>query len=273
VALARCRVVDHSKISIDLSGRRALVTGGNSGIGAAIVASLAAAGADVAINYVSHPEAAEAGAVAVRDLGARALALEADVSDAGAVAGMFAAIDAAWGGLDILVNNAGIDGAGAMGADADLAAWRRVVEINLFGAFYCAQQALRRMLPQKRGVILNISSVHEVIPWSTHSSYAASKAGVSMLTRTLSQEAAPAGVRVLALAPGAIRTPINKGVWGDAAGLRDLEAKIPFGRMGEANEIGQMAAVLVSDLASYVTGTTIFIDGGMSDYADFSHGG
>jgi NAD(P)-dependent dehydrogenase (short-subunit alcohol dehydrogenase family) len=202
--------VDHSKICIDLSGRRALVTGGNSGIGAAIVASLAAAGADVAINYVSHPEAAEAGAGAARNLGARALALEADVSDAGAVAGMFAAIDAAWGGLDILVNNAGIDGAGAMGADADPAAWRRVIEINLFGAFYCAQQALQRMLPQKRGVILNISSVHEVIPWSTHSSYAASKAGLSMLTRTLSQEAAPAGVRVLALAPGAIRTPINR---------------------------------------------------------------
>jgi len=260
-------------LNIDLSGRRALVTGGNSGIGAAIVTSLAAAGADVAINYLTHPEIAETGAAAVRTAGTRSLTLQADVSDPAAVAAMFAQIDTAWGGLDILVNNAGIDGAAATGAEADLEAWRRVIEINLFGAFYCAREALRRMLPQRRGVILNMSSVHEVIPWSTHSSYAASKSGLSMLTRTLAQEAAPAGVRVLALGPGAIKTPINQNVWSDPAGLRDLASKIPLGRMGETIEIARMAAVLVSDLASYVTGTTVFVDGGMSDYADFSHGG
>ena len=260
-------------LPIDLKGRRALVTGGNSGIGAAIVASLGEAGADVAINYLSHPEAAETGADTLRRAGGRALTLQADISDAGAVADMFARLDSEWGGLDILVNNAGIDGKPMVAADADLAEWRRVLEINLFGTFYCAREALKRMLPAKRGVILNMSSVHEVIPWSGYSAYSASKAGLSMMTRTLAQEAAPSNVRVLALAPGAIKTPINQSVWGNAAGLADLNLKIPMGRMGETAEIARMATVLVSDLASYATGTTIFVDGGMSDYADFSHGG
>ena len=148
-----------------------------------------------------------------------------------------------------------------------------VIAVNLEGPFHCAREALRRMLPQGHGVILNISSVHEVIPWSGYSAYAASKAGLSMLTRTLAQEAAPHGVRVLALAPGAIRTGINHSVWEDAHGLADLKSKIPLGRMGRPAEIADMAAVLVSDLAGYVTGTTVFVDGGMSDYAAFSHGG
>ncbi len=260
-------------LGIDLRGRRALVTGGNSGIGAAIVASLAAAGADVAINYLSHPEAAEAGADGVRQAGGRALGLAADIADGDAVAAMFGRLDAEWGGLDILVNNAGTDGPPMPAVAADLAAWRHVLEVDLTGAFACAQQALRRMLPAHSGVILNMSSVHEIIPWSRYSAYAAAKAGLGMLTRTLAQEAAPAGVRVVALAPGAIRTPINRAVWSDKAGLADLDAKIPLGRMGRPEEIAAMAAVLVSDLASYVTGTTVFVDGGMADYADFSHGG
>ncbi|HEX4298180.1 MAG TPA: glucose 1-dehydrogenase [Devosia sp.] len=260
-------------LDIDLKGRRALVTGGNSGIGAAIVASLAEAGADVAINFVTHPETADAGADAVRKAGGRALALAADVSNAEAVAAMFKRLDAEWGGLDILVNNAGIDGKSMPGASADLDEWRRVIDINLCGAFYCAREALSRMQKQRRGVILNMSSVHEVIPWSGYSAYAASKAGLSMLSRTLAQEAAPFNVRVLALAPGAIKTAINQAVWSDPAGLADLNAKIPLGRMGETQEIARMATVLVSDIASYATGTTLFVDGGMTDYADFSHGG
>ena len=258
---------------IDLKGRRALVTGGNSGIGAAIVQNLAAAGADVAINYLSHPEATAALAGAVRTAGGRALSIEADISDPQAVETMFATLDGEWGGIDILVNNAGIDGPAQPAAEADLAAWRKVVEINLFGSFYCAHQALKRMLAARRGVILNMSSVHETIPWSGYSAYAASKAALSMLTRTLAQEAAPSNVRVLALAPGAIKTDINRTVWSDSAGLADLDRKIPLGRMGEPAEIARLATVLVSDLSSYVTGTTIFVDGGMADYADFSHGG
>jgi glucose 1-dehydrogenase len=260
-------------LQIDLGGRRALVTGANSGIGAAIVQSLADAGADVAINYLNNPEAAEAGAAAVRTAGGRSMTLMADISDADAVAMMFATLDTQWGGIDILVNNAGIDGHPAKATESDPASWRRVIEINLFGAFYCARQALQRMVPQRRGVILNMSSVHEVIPWSGYSAYAASKAGLSMLTRTLAQEAAPANVRVLALAPGAIKTAINQSVWSDPAGLADLNQKIPMGRMGDTGEIAKMATILVSDAASYATGTTVFVDGGMSDYADFSHGG
>jgi glucose 1-dehydrogenase len=128
-------------------------------------------------------------------------------------------------------------------------------------------------VPQKSGVILSTSSVHEMIAWTGHSAYTASKAGVGMLTKTLAQEAAPYGVRVLSLAPGAIKTPINKNVWDNEAGLKDLLEKIPLGRMGEPIEIARMAVVLVSDVASYVTGRTIYVDGGMTDYPDFAHGG
>jgi glucose 1-dehydrogenase len=258
---------------IDLVGKRALVTGGSSGIGEAVAAELAQAGADVAINYVSHGEAAEAGAGRVREMGRRALALAADVADAAAVAEMFATIDAEWGGIDILINNAGIDGPRAVSWESDIEAWRKVIDVNLFGAFYCAREALKRMVAQKGGVVLNMTSVHEIVAWGGYSAYATSKAGLSMLTKTLAQEAAPFGVRVLALAPGAIRTPINAAVWQDAAGLADLNTKIAMGRMGERSEIAGMAAMLVSDLASYVTGTTILVDGGLTDYPDFAHGG
>ncbi len=259
--------------SIDIKGSRALVTGGNSGIGAAIAASLCDAGADVAINYISNASAAAAAAKQFQQQGRRAMAIEADIADPDAVEVMFAQLDAEWGGLDILVNNAGIDGTAMPAWDADLAAWRKVLEINLFGTFYCARQALKRMVPARRGVIINMSSVHETIPWSGFSAYTASKAGVSMMTKTLAQEAAPHGVRVLAIAPGAIRTPINHAVWSDPAGLQDLNRKIPLGRMGEPGEIARMVTVLASDAASYMTGTTVFVDGGMLDYEDFAHGG
>jgi NAD(P)-dependent dehydrogenase (short-subunit alcohol dehydrogenase family) len=186
---------------------------------------------------------------------------------------MFDQFDSEWGGIDILVNNAGIDGAAAMAWDADLDAWRQVIEVNLFGAFYCSREALRRMFPQKSGVIVNMSSVHESIPWSGFSAYTASKAALSMLTKTLAQETAAHGVRVLAVAPGAIKTSINRSVWDNPTGLADLETKIPMSRMGEPDEIARIVAVLASDLASYATGTTVFVDGGMVDFAAFEHGG
>jgi glucose 1-dehydrogenase len=260
-------------MEIKLTGKRALVTGANSGIGEVIALALADAGAKVAINYVVDPEAAQVVAGKVRDKSGAALALEADVGNAEQVAQMFEAIDSAWGGLDVLVNNAGIDGPRAYGWESDPMAWRRVIEINLLGAFHCSREALRRMVAQTSGVILNLTSVHEVIPWSGYSAYTAAKAGASMLTRTLAQEAAPHGVRVLAIAPGAIQTPINQAVWSDPQGLADLLKKIPMGRLGQREEIAQMAVFLVSDAASYVTGTTVFVDGGMTDYADFAHGG
>jgi NAD(P)-dependent dehydrogenase (short-subunit alcohol dehydrogenase family) len=258
---------------IRLDGKRALVTGGNSGIGEAIALALADAGARVAINYVAHPEAAQALVQRIAQNGGSAIALEADVADPEAVARIFSSLDAAWGGIDILINNADIDGPRASGWEADIAAWQKVIEVNLLGTFYCARQALQRMVPQKGGVILTLSSVHEEIAWSGYSAYTASKAAVSMLTKTPAQEAAPFGVRVLSVAPGAIKTPINRSVWDDPQSLEDLLEKIPLHRIGEPAEVARMVVVLVSDVASYVTDRTVFVDGGMTDYPDFSHGG
>jgi NAD(P)-dependent dehydrogenase (short-subunit alcohol dehydrogenase family) len=260
-------------VNIRLDGKRALVTGASSGIGRAIAVALAEAGAKVAVNYRAHPDEAREVLQRIKSASGEAIAVQADVSDASAVAAMFPKIDEAWGGIDILVNNAGIDGPRAVAWEANLEAWRKVLEVNLFGAFYCAQQALKRMMPQKQGVILNISSVHEVIAWSGYSAYAASKAGLGMLTKTLAQEAAPAGVRVVALAPGAIKTPINKAVWDHPATFEDLLAKIALNRLGTPEEVARMAVVLVSDIASYVTGRTYYVDGGMTNYPGFAHGG
>ena len=260
-------------MKIQLDGKRALVTGGNSGIGKAIALALAGAGAKVAVNYVAHPEAAQETARSIQAQHTEALALEADVSHPDAVKQMFQRLDQAWGGVDILINNAGIDGERALGWETKLEAWRKVIEVNLFGAFYCCREALQRMVRQKQGVILSISSVHELIAWSGYSAYAASKGGLGMMTKTLAQEAAPHGVRVLALGPGAIKTPINEPVWSDPAGLKDLLEKIPLRRVGEPEDIARMVVVLVSDAASYVTGRTIFVDGGMTDYPSYAHGG
>ena len=260
-------------MNVTLAGRRALVTGANSGIGQAIALALGDAGADVVVNYVTHPEAADAVVAQLAAKGRRALALHADVSSEAGVDAMFTQMDAQWGGIDILVNCAGIDGPHALAQDAKMADWRRVIEINLFGAFDCARHALARMLAQGRGVILNISSVHEVIPWSGYSAYTSSKAAIGMLTKTLAQEAAPHGVRVLALGPGAIRTPINQPVWADPATAADLLTKIPLGRMGTTSEIANVAVVLCSDVSSYMTGTTVMVDGAMTDYPEFARGG
>ena len=260
-------------MDVRLDGKRALVTGGNSGIGNAIVLALADAGAQVAINYVVNPAAAQDLVSQIEAKKGKALPLQADVSDPAQVQAMFESMDAAWGGIDILVNNAGIDGPRAMVWESDVAAWRKVLDVNLFGAYYCSREALKRMTAQKSGVVLGISSVHEEIAWSGYSAYTASKAAGGMLTKTLAQEAAPFGVRVLSLGPGAIRTPINQSVWSNPAMLKDLDAKVPLGRIGEPHEIANMAVMLVSDVASYVTACTVFVDGGMTDYPDFAHGG
>lgn len=260
-------------MQVSLEGKRALVTGGNSGIGEAIALSLAEAGARVVINYVAHPERAQSLLRRIQEGHGEAMTFEADVSDPEAVAKMFAAADAAWGGIDIVVNNAGIDGGREMGWEGDIATWRKVLEVNLFGTYYCSREALGRMVKAKSGVVVNISSVHEYIPWSGYSAYSASKAAISMLTKTLSQEAAPHGVRVLAVAPGAIETPINREVWSDPAGLQDLMDKIPMKQIGKPEDVARMVVVLASDVASYVTGCTVLVDGGMTNYPSFAHGG
>jgi glucose 1-dehydrogenase len=195
------------------------------------------------------------------------------VSKPKAVAMLFAKVEQRWGGIDVLINNAGIDGKRALAWKADFDDWNKVMQVNLTGAFLCAAEALKRMVAKKRGVILNVSSVHEIIPWSGYSAYTASKAGVAMMTKTLAQEAAPYGIRVLSIAPGAIRTPINKAVWSNPKMLKDLRKKIPLQRMGEPSEIAAIAVVLISDTASYMTGCSVTVDGGMTDFADFAHGG
>jgi NAD(P)-dependent dehydrogenase (short-subunit alcohol dehydrogenase family) len=260
-------------MDIQLQGHRCLVTGASSGIGAAIAEELGAAGARVAVNYLDDAAAADAVAQRIRTAGGEPLTVRADVADPAAVDAMYSRIDEAWGGLDVLVNNAGIDGPRSEAWAADLDAWRKVIDIDLIGAFDCARHALRRMVPAGHGVILTITSVHEVIPWSGYSAYTAAKAGAGMLTRTLAQEAAPHGIRVLALAPGAVKTSINRQVWSNPDDLADLLDKIPLNRMGEPADIARMAVVLVSDVAGYVTGTTVFVDGAMTDYPDFAHGG
>lgn len=177
------------------------------------------------------------------------------------------------GGIDILINNAGIDGKRALSWDAETDAWGGVIDINLKGTYFCAREALKRMVAQRSGVVLNMSSVHEMIAWTGYSAYTASKAGMSMMSKSLAQEAAPYGVRVLCIAPGAIRTPINQSVWQDVEGYNDLLTKIPMGRIGEPADIANMAVILASDVAGYVTGTTVFVDGGMTNYPSFAHGG
>lgn len=261
-------------IGIDLKGRRALVTGGNTGLGAAASLALAEAGADVAIAWRDGPEAADEVARKVAGFGvtARRVAL-ADVSDEGCVAKMFDEVDRQLGGVDILVNNAGMDGQRAAVGTIDPVHWKRVVDVDLAGAFYCAHHAAIRMAKAGRGVIVNTTSVHEFIPWAGYSAYTSAKAGLGMFTKTLAQEMADKGVRVVAVAPGAIQTPINRSVWEDPQGLADLNGKIPMGRMGQPAEVGHTIAFLCSDLASYITGTTIVVDGGMLLYPDFRHGG
>lgn len=260
-------------IAIDLSGRRALVTGANSGLGRAIALNLVAAGARVAVHALNDHVSADAVIQQIQKSGGEVIAVYGDVSKPEQVGKMFAEVDAAFGGLDILVNNAGMDGARELCADSDPEHWQAVIAVDLQGPYYCTRQALKRMVPQRRGVILQITSVHEFIPWAGYSAYTSAKAALSMFTKTVAQEVATQGVRVLAIAPGAIKTPINADVWSHPDSLRDLDKKIAMSRPGEADEIGRVAAFLASDLASYMTGTTIAVDGGMLIYPDFNHGG
>jgi NAD(P)-dependent dehydrogenase (short-subunit alcohol dehydrogenase family) len=260
-------------MDIQLNGKRVLVTGGNSGIGEAMALAFADAGANVAVNYVANEPAAQQLVQAIEAKGRRALALKANVADEHEVGQMFAELDRAWGGIDVLLDNAGIDGKRMLGFDAGQPDIERVVQVNLVGAFYCAREALKRMVPQKSGVVLFTTSVHQRIAWSGHAAYVATKAGVEMMMKTLAQEAGPYGVRVLAVAPGAVATPINAAVLNDEAWQQDLKSKVPLQRIGQPGEIASVALFLASDIASYITATTVFVDGGMTDYPAFAHGG
>jgi glucose 1-dehydrogenase len=263
-----------------LAGQRALVTGANSGIGQAVALTLAQAGADVVVNYVVNDEAAEAVTAEAEKSGVRALAHKADVSQEDQVQGMFARMIKELGTIDILVSNAGIQRDAPL-EEMTLHQWRQVLDVNLTGQFLCAREAVKEF--KRRGVVPSVScaagkiicmsSVHEVIPWAGHVNYAASKGGIELMMKSIAQETAPYRIRVNSIGPGAIRTPINRPAWETPQAYEKLMTLVPYRRIGEPEDIGRLAAWLASDQADYITGTTIFIDGGMTLYPGFATGG
>jgi glucose 1-dehydrogenase len=263
-----------------LKGQTALVTGANSGIGRAIALALGRAGANVVVNCVTAPDVAESVVDEVRQAGCQAIVAQADVSNEAQVEAMFARAIDEFGTLDILVNSAGLQ-KDAPFHEMTALDWDTVMNVNLRGAFFCARAAVREFV--RRGVrpdisaaagkIIFISSVHEVIPWAGHVNYAASKGGLMLLMKSLAQEVADKRIRVNSIAPGAIRTPINTGAWQTPEAYAALMKLIPYKRIGEVEDIGRTAVWLASDLADYIVGATIFVDGGMTLYPGFEEGG
>ena len=261
---------------IDLTGQVAIVTGASSGLGRASAIAFAKAGAKVAVNYNSSADKARAVVEEIEQAGGEAFACEADTSDEAAVLKLFDETVARFGGVDIVFANAGMQ-KDAPYAELSLEDWKRVIDVNLTGQFLVSREAVRRFRTQgDRGVsraigkILFMSSVHETIPWAGHANYAASKGGSGMLMRTLAQEVAEDRIRVNALAPGAIRTDINADATEDADKLLEL---IPYGRIGDVDDVARAALFLVSDAADYIVGSTLTIDGGMSLYPGFRNNG
>jgi glucose 1-dehydrogenase len=253
-----------------LVGRRALVTGGDSGIGAGVAFELAAHGASVAINHVGAADEAQRMAAEIEAGGGRAIPVPMDVSDEQQVSRGFALAREALGGVDLLVNNAGVEHPYLL-LDMPLDAWRKVIDINLTGAFLCAREAARMMRDAgDGGAIVNISSVHEQIPWERFSHYCASKGGMRLWAQSIAKELAPLGIRVINVAPGAVDTPINKDVLADPEQSAAVLAEVPLGRWGHVDDIARAVAWLASGQASYVTGATLFIDGGMTLYPRFN---
>ncbi len=263
-----------------LAGQKALVTGANSGIGRAVAIALGQAGADVVVNYVAGDDAAEQVVNEITKHGSRAHAHRADVSKEDEVQAMFGDMVKRFGTIDILVNNAGLQ-RDARFHDMSLAQWNTVLDVNLTGQFLCAREAVREFL--RRGVVENIScaagkiicmsSVHQEIPWAGHANYAASKGGIMMMMQTIAQEYAPHRIRVNGIAPGAIRTPINRNAWQTKQAYDSLMTLIPEKRIGEPIDIARAAVWLASDDSDYVVGATLFIDGGMTLFPGFATGG
>ena len=263
-----------------LKGQKALVTGANSGIGKAIATALGQAGADVVVNYVRGDEQADEVVKDIHCCGSRAYAHGADVSSEDQVKAMFRKMFDEFGTIDILINNAGLQ-KDAPFEEMTLDQWNLVIGINLTGQFLCAREAVREF--KRRGVvkevscsagkIICISSVHEVIPWAGHVNYAASKGGVMLLMKSVAQEMAPYRIRVNSIAPGAIRTPINTAAWSTPEAYASLMKLVPYKRIGEPEDIGRAAVWLASDYSDYITGTSLFVDGGMTLYPGFEEGG
>ncbi|MBE9179827.1 glucose 1-dehydrogenase [Oculatella sp. LEGE 06141] len=260
-----------------LKGKTALITGATSGIGQAIAIRLAQEGCNIAINYRGNPERAEeteekAIQKACSDIegcGVRSLPVQGDVSNESDIINMVNTVIETLGSLDILINNAGIQSEKAsheLGSDE----FDRIIGVNLRGAFLCARETIKHLVEQKRsGVIINVSSVHEIIPRPLYVSYSISKGGMGNMTKTLALEYANRGIRVNGIAPGATITPINEAWTEDPEKQAEVESHIPMGRAGTSEEMAAAAAFLASDEAAYITGQTLFIDGGLTLYADF----
>lgn len=264
-----------------LKGQKALVTGASSGIGKQVAIALGHAGADVVVNYVADPDKAEETVAEIkRRCGIEAMAIRADVSREDQVQAMFETMCREFGTIDILVNNAGLQQDAAFD-EMTLAQWNKVIEVNLTGQFLCAREAVREF--KRRGVvpgvscsagkILCMSSVHDVIPWAGHVNYASSKGGVTMMMKSIAQEVAPWRIRVNAISPGAVRTPINMAAWETPEAYADLLKLVPYKRIGEPEDIGRAAVWLASDYSDYITGTCLYVDGGMTLYPGFETGG
>lgn len=267
-------------VPVLLKGQVALVTGANSGIGRGVALALGQAGANVVVNYVVDDDAAQAVVDQIQGGGVKAMKYKADVSDEDQVAAMFKQAVVEFGTVDILVNNAGLQRDSAF-REMTLAQWNKVISVNLTGQFLCAREAVREFT--RRGVVPSVScaagkivcmsSVHQEIPWAGHANYASSKGGIKMLMESLAQEVAPLRIRVNGIAPGAIRTPINTSAWNSPEAYKALMKLIPYGRIGEPEDIARAAVWLASDQSDYVVGTTLFVDGGMTLYPGFATGG
>lgn len=268
------------KIHPLLAGQKALVTGANSGIGRGVAIALGQAGADVVVNYVTGDDEANAVVDEIRGFGVNAIAYQADVSMEDQVARMFVHAIEAFGTIDILVSNAGLQRDSKF-LSMTLAEWNTVLGVNLTGQFLCAREAVREFV--RRGIVPSVScaagkiicmsSVHQEIPWAGHANYAASKGGIKMMMESLAQELAPLRIRVNAIAPGAIRTPINTSAWQTPEAYQELMKLVPYGRIGEPADIARAAVWLASDQSDYVVGTTLFVDGGMTLFPGFATGG
>jgi glucose 1-dehydrogenase len=257
-----------------LTGRHALVTGGNSGLGEAVARALAAAGASVVVNWLADPAAARQVVAGIRAAGGEALAVRADISDEAQVRRLFATSRHAFGDVDLLVANAAVLVPRCDFVDLPVTRWRRVIEVNLTGHFLCAREAIRGLLrARRRGGLIFMSSVHDCIPWAGFEDYAAAKGGLKLLMESLAQEYAGRGIRVNAISPGAIRSKMHPKVWEDPQAHADLLELIPAGRGGEPTDVASAAVWLASDASDYVHGHTLYVDGGMRLYPAFADGG
>ena len=263
-----------------LSSQTAIVTGANSGIGEGVALALGQAGANVVVNYVTNPDAANAIVDQIKSIGSNAVAIQADVSKEDQVISMFEQTIHQFGTVDILVNNAGLQ-KDAKFHEMTLAQWQLVIDVNLTGQFLCAREAIREFLrrgivPERSvacGKIICMSSVHELIPWAGHANYASSKGAIKMLMQSMAQEYGRQKIRVNSICPGAIKTPINKTAWETPEAYNSLMSLIPYNRIGVPEDIGKLAVFLASDDSDYITGASIFIDGGMTVFEGFATGG